>query len=132
MTPESVIFARMVGADMTLSSRTIAMGVPMCEPVYSPNFSAAAGSRSNWTLGMPYWSWLRRAVRSSWPEMIAAPTPALLALAASGLVGITVGDTALFAAVVRIGVHRSLLLLTLAPVRRSLEESLALKKVEEE
>lgn len=40
----------------------------------------------------------------------------LLLVAVSGLVGLTLGDTALFAAVHRIGVHRSLLLLTLAPI----------------
>lgn len=37
-------------------------------------------------------------------------------VAASGLVGMTLGDTALFAAVARLGAHRSLLLQTLAPV----------------
>lgn len=41
---------------------------------------------------------------------------ALLLLAASGLVGLSVGDTALFVAVARIGVHRTLLLQTLSPV----------------
>lgn len=41
---------------------------------------------------------------------------ALLILAASGVIGLTVGDTALFAAVARLGVHRTLLLQTLAPV----------------
>lgn len=40
----------------------------------------------------------------------------ILLITASGLVGLTLGDTALFAAVVRIGVHRTLLLQTLAPV----------------
>jgi drug/metabolite transporter (DMT)-like permease len=37
-------------------------------------------------------------------------------LAVSGLVGLTLGDTALFAAVTRIGLHRTLLLQTLSPV----------------
>jgi len=37
-------------------------------------------------------------------------------VALSGLVGLTLGDTALFAAVARIGVHRTLLFQTLAPV----------------
>jgi drug/metabolite transporter (DMT)-like permease len=46
----------------------------------------------------------------------AAPGHALLLLAASGLIGLTVGDTALFATVARLGVHRTLLLQTLAPV----------------
>ena len=52
----------------------------------------------------------------SWPTLLDGSGVELGLLAASGLVGITLGDTALFAAVVRIGVHRSLLLLTLAPV----------------
>lgn len=42
-------------------------------------------------------------------------TPVLW-VAASGLLGLTIGDTALFAAVKRIGPHRSLLLQTLAPL----------------
>lgn len=37
-------------------------------------------------------------------------------LALSGLIGLTLGDTALFAAVPRIGAHRTLLMQTLAPV----------------
>jgi drug/metabolite transporter (DMT)-like permease len=41
---------------------------------------------------------------------------ALLLLAVSGLIGLTVGDTALFGSVARIGIHRTLLLQTLAPV----------------
>jgi drug/metabolite transporter (DMT)-like permease len=45
-----------------------------------------------------------------------APTSALLFIAASGVVGLTIGDTALFSAVARIGVHRTLLLQTLSPV----------------
>jgi len=45
-----------------------------------------------------------------------APTRGLALIAVSGLVGLTLGDTALFAAVARIGVHRTLLLQTLAPV----------------
>jgi drug/metabolite transporter (DMT)-like permease len=45
-----------------------------------------------------------------------APGQGLLLLAVSGVVGLTLGDTALFAAVRRIGVHRALLLQTLAPV----------------
>ncbi|MFV2071901.1 MAG: DMT family transporter [Thermoanaerobaculales bacterium] len=45
-----------------------------------------------------------------------APPRALWLLALSGVVGLTFGDTALFAAVGRIGAHRTLLLQTLAPV----------------
>jgi drug/metabolite transporter (DMT)-like permease len=45
-----------------------------------------------------------------------APRSALLFIAASGIVGLTIGDTALFSAVARIGVHRTLLLQTLSPV----------------
>jgi drug/metabolite transporter (DMT)-like permease len=48
--------------------------------------------------------------------LLAAPAGALLTLALSGVVGLTVGDTALFVAVTQIGVHRTLLLQTLAPV----------------
>lgn len=40
----------------------------------------------------------------------------LVLIAVSGLVGLTLGDTALFAAVGRIGAHRTLLIQTLAPV----------------
>jgi drug/metabolite transporter (DMT)-like permease len=49
-------------------------------------------------------------------ELLSAPLEALLLVAASGLIGLVIGDTALFAAVARIGVHRTLLLQTLAPV----------------
>jgi drug/metabolite transporter (DMT)-like permease len=45
-----------------------------------------------------------------------SPAHALLLLAASGLVGLSLGDTALFVAVARIGIHRTLLLQTLSPV----------------
>jgi drug/metabolite transporter (DMT)-like permease len=45
-----------------------------------------------------------------------APARDLVLLAASGLIGLTLGDTALFAAVTRIGLHRTLLLQTLSPV----------------
>jgi drug/metabolite transporter (DMT)-like permease len=44
-----------------------------------------------------------------------APAVGLLLIAGSGLVGLVLGDTALFAAVSRIGVHRTLLLQTLSP-----------------
>jgi len=50
------------------------------------------------------------------PALVEAPRAALLTLAASGWIGLTIGDTALFAAVARLGVHRTLLLQTLAPV----------------
>ena len=55
------------------------------------------------------------AVLGGWSEILAAPRATLL-VAASGLVGLTLGDTALFAAVTRVGVHRALLLQTLAPL----------------
>jgi len=45
-----------------------------------------------------------------------APVKSLAFIAVSGLVGLVLGDTALFAATARIGVHRTLLLQTLAPV----------------
>ena len=45
-----------------------------------------------------------------------ASSSALLYIAASGVVGLTIGDTALFSAVARLGVHRTLLLQTLSPV----------------
>ncbi len=45
-----------------------------------------------------------------------ASTSALFWTGASGLIGMSLGDTALFSAVHRIGVHRTLLLQTLAPV----------------
>jgi drug/metabolite transporter (DMT)-like permease len=46
----------------------------------------------------------------------AAPGAALGWVAVSGILGLSIGDTALFAAVSRIGPHRSLLLQTFAPV----------------
>lgn len=49
-------------------------------------------------------------------ELMNAPAVALGWLAFSGILGLTVGDTALFAAVPRLGPHRSLLFLTLGPV----------------
>ncbi len=48
--------------------------------------------------------------------LTAAGTVPLGLIAASGLIGLTVGDTALFAAVGRIGPYRTMLLQTLAPV----------------
>jgi drug/metabolite transporter (DMT)-like permease len=45
-----------------------------------------------------------------------APVKSLIFIATSGLVGLVLGDTALFGATARIGVHRALLLQTLAPV----------------
>lgn len=50
------------------------------------------------------------------PALMRAPAVDLWLIALSGVVGMTLGDTALFAAVHRIGVHRALLLQTLAPV----------------
>jgi drug/metabolite transporter (DMT)-like permease len=49
-------------------------------------------------------------------DLATASGRALLVLAASGVIGLTLGDTALFGAVARLGVHRTLLLQTLAPV----------------
>lgn len=48
--------------------------------------------------------------------LLAAPPAALAVVAVSGVVGLALGDTALFAAVGRIGVHRTLLFQTLGPV----------------
>ena len=53
---------------------------------------------------------------SAWHDLVSAPATDLVLLALSGLLGLTLGDSALFAAVTRIGVHRTLLLLTTAPV----------------
>ncbi|MEM6453794.1 MAG: EamA family transporter [Acidobacteriota bacterium] len=47
--------------------------------------------------------------------LMMAPTKALLLIALSGVIGMALGDSALFAAVHRLGAHRSLLLQTLAP-----------------
>jgi drug/metabolite transporter (DMT)-like permease len=55
-------------------------------------------------------------VLGQWPELLRVPLPALLLVMASGIVGMSFGDTALFAAVQRLGVHRTLLLQTLAPM----------------
>lgn len=51
-----------------------------------------------------------------WSDLGSASGIDLALVALSGVVGLTLGDTALFAAVGRIGVHRSLLLQTTAPV----------------
>jgi drug/metabolite transporter (DMT)-like permease len=48
--------------------------------------------------------------------IVAASPSSLLLLAGSGVVGLVLGDTALFVSVARIGVHRTLLLQTLSPV----------------
>lgn len=48
--------------------------------------------------------------------LLEAPSAALGLIAASALLGMTLGDTALFSAVHRLGVHRALLLQTLGPV----------------
>jgi len=55
-------------------------------------------------------------ITGSWSVLLTAAPEHLGWLALSGLVGMTIGDTALFGAVTRIGAHRSLLLLTLAPL----------------
>lgn len=49
-------------------------------------------------------------------QLVTAPGWAVGTVALSGFVGMTLGDTALFAAVDRIGVHRTLLLQTVAPI----------------
>lgn len=51
-----------------------------------------------------------------WLTLETASAEALAWTAASGVLGLTVGDTALFAAVRRLGPHRSLLFQTLGPV----------------
>lgn len=56
------------------------------------------------------------AATGSWRAFGATPTWDLGLIAFSGLLGLTLGDTALFAAVSRIGPHRALLLQTLAPI----------------
>lgn len=48
--------------------------------------------------------------------LLSAPGRSLAFVALSGVVGMSLGDTALFAAVDRLGVHRTLLFQTLAPV----------------
>ena len=45
-----------------------------------------------------------------------APTSALLLLALSGIAGLTIGDTAYFSSIIRLGVPRAILLLSSAPV----------------
>jgi len=55
-------------------------------------------------------------VLGGWRAFGTASGSDLALVAISGIVGLTVGDTALFAAVNRIGPHRSLLLQTMAPV----------------
>lgn len=49
-------------------------------------------------------------------DLAAASPEALFWIAASGVVGLSIGDTALFAAVAHLGPHRSLLFQTLGPV----------------
>lgn len=51
-----------------------------------------------------------------WGGFSGASAAGLLLVALSGVVGLTIGDTALFAAVNHIGAHRSLLLQTTAPI----------------
>lgn len=59
---------------------------------------------------------LARAALSKELGPIAWPAEAALLLAASGLVGLTIGDTAYFGALVALGVPRAILLLSAAPV----------------
>ena len=56
------------------------------------------------------------------PRLVGAPGRALAIVALSGLAGLALGDTALFAAVARLGVHRALLFQTLGPVFAALLE----------
>ncbi len=49
-------------------------------------------------------------------SLASAPPRALLLVAASGILGLALGDTALFAALARLGLHRTLLLQSLSPV----------------
>jgi drug/metabolite transporter (DMT)-like permease len=58
------------------------------------------------------------------PAFTAVPARDLALVATSGVIGLTLGDTALFAAVRRIGGHRTLLLQTLAPVFAAILSSL--------
>ncbi len=58
-------------------------------------------------------------------RIAAAPPRELGYLAASGLVGLSLGDTALFGAVARIGAYRTLLLQTLSPVFAAILAALA-------
>lgn len=60
-----------------------------------------------------------------WPALEAASVEALAWTAASGVLGLTIGDTALFAAVRRLGPHRSLLFQTLGPVFAAILAALA-------
>jgi len=50
------------------------------------------------------------------PALLSASSRALVLVAISGLIGMTLGDTALFASVDRLGVHRALLMQCLAPL----------------
>lgn len=50
------------------------------------------------------------------PALLATPGDVWVLIAASALIGLSVGDTALFAAVGRLGAHRALLLMTLVPL----------------
>lgn len=49
----------------------------------------------------------------TWPWALG--TPELVALAISGVIGLTIGDTAFFGALTRLGARRTLLMMTLAP-----------------
>lgn len=55
-------------------------------------------------------------VTGGWSGFEGASIAGLMLVALSGVIGLTVGDTALFAAVNNIGAHRSLLLQTTAPI----------------
>ena len=55
-------------------------------------------------------------VVGQWPALVAASPMDLFWVAVSGIFGLTLGDTALFAAVHRLGVHRTLLFQNLGPI----------------
>lgn len=55
-------------------------------------------------------------IGGAWPGLLQAPGRAVVLIALSGLVGLSLGDTAIFAAVHRLGVHRTLLLQTMGPI----------------
>jgi uncharacterized membrane protein len=55
-------------------------------------------------------------VTGQWEVVTGAEAEALWLIAGSGIIGLTLGDTALFAAVAKIGPYRTMLFQTLAPV----------------
>ncbi|MDH3626057.1 MAG: DMT family transporter [Acidobacteriota bacterium] len=55
-----------------------------------------------------------------------APIRSVVLIGISGIIGLTLGDTSLFAAIARLGVHRTLLLQTLSPVFAAITAALVL------